>query len=232
MAGLSDFTPWLGVFETLRVIKGRPIFEPEHRAELLRAAEVLGLKVDFNFDESRAALPPRSGRLRWIVTPRETQAIFNQEDEPDTTPIKINVSPVRVGSQNWDARYKTLSYLSHAQAAQLAGSEDAVLLNEHGQIASAARSNIFWRRGDRIATPAHECGCRRGVVRNFVLKNAKVQEDNYLLHELLEADEIFVTSSIKGIVSVHAIDGRTFKKFPTADQLRQQYAKAVEVQLQ
>jgi branched-subunit amino acid aminotransferase/4-amino-4-deoxychorismate lyase len=225
----AEFAPWHGVFETLRVVKGTALFEAEHRAELARAADALGLKIDLDFEESRAALPPKSGRLRWIVTRETTHAYFTEEPPPATDPVALAVSPVRVGSHNWDARFKTLSYLTHAQAA--AGPAEGLLLNEHGQVASAARANIFWRRGDRLFTPAHEVGCRCGVVRSFVLKQRKVEEGAFGLDDLETADEILVTSSLRGIVSVREFEGRKLGDFSQAGELRRAYAAAVQAQL-
>jgi branched-subunit amino acid aminotransferase/4-amino-4-deoxychorismate lyase len=228
---VPDFAPWLGVFETLRVIEGRPLFAAEHRAELGRAMGALGIKTQANFDKARAGLPPLSGRWRWIVTPEETWTLFTEEEAATVEPLTLSISPVRVGSQNWDARFKTVSYLTHAQAAKTAKTDDVVLLNEGGDIASAARGNIFWRKGDRLFTPAHEAGCRCGVVRAFVLAQRKVKTGHFSLGDLAEADEIFVTSSIKGIVSVKSFQRRALKTFPFADELRAAYAEAIADQL-
>src|SRR5471030_2359057 len=76
----GDFAPWLGVFETLRVVNGVPLFVAEHRLELGRAMDALGLKSEFDFEQARAGLPPLSGRWRWIVTPKETRTLFTEEE--------------------------------------------------------------------------------------------------------------------------------------------------------
>jgi len=230
--GPGDFAPWLGVFETLRVIGGKPLFFPEHRAELARAMSELGLKSDTAFATEAAALPMKSGRWRWIVTARGTQTLFTEEPIQSSEPVALSVSPVRVGSQNWDARFKTVSYLSHAQAAQTAVTPEVVLLNEHGHVASASRANLFWRRGERIYTPAHEAGCRCGVVRGFILKNSPVEVGHFLLNDLQEADEILLTNSLRGIVSVHKFGERVFDAFPSADALRDSYGHEVVIRFQ
>jgi len=227
----NDFAPWLGVFETLRVINGVPLFVAEHRAELGRAMEALGLKSEFDFEQAQAGLPPLSGRWRWIVTPEETRTLFSKEEPVSSEPLALSVSPVRVGSCNWDARFKTVSYLSHVQAWKTAKTPEVVLRNELGDVASASRANIFWRRGEKLFTPAHEAGCRCGVVRDFVLNRQEVEIGHFPLSDLLEADEIFLTNSMKGIVSVNEMEGRSLNAFPSADQLRASYAEAVAAQL-
>jgi branched-subunit amino acid aminotransferase/4-amino-4-deoxychorismate lyase len=229
----GDFAPWLGVFETLRVVDGKPLFFAEHRAELARAMDQLGLTSDTNFAAEASTLPPlKSGRWRWIVTPDQTRTLFTEEGSFAQEPIAISVSPVRVGSCNWDARFKTLSYLSHAQAWKTAATPEVVLLNEHGHVASASRANIFWRRGDRLFTPAHEAGCRCGVVRAFVLNRHAVEAGHFPLSELLEADEIFLSNSMKGIVSVGSIADRAFDSFSCASALRESYGHEVAIRLQ
>ena len=227
----TEFAPWLGAFETLRVIDGRPLFFAEHRAELGRAMETLGLKTKASFEKACAGLPKLSGRWRWLVTPDETRTLFSEEPVVAVEPVGLSVSSVRVGSCNWDARFKTVSYLAHVQAGRLATTGDVVLLNEHGEVASAARGNIFWRRGNRVFTPAHEAGCRCGVVRGFVLAQHKVNTGHFPLGELAEAEEIFVTNSMKGIVSVRNFQRRARRDYSLANRLRAAYAEAITAQL-
>ena len=137
------------------------------------------------------------------------------------------ISTVRLGSQNWDARFKTVSYLAHIQALRMGPAPEMILLNEHGHVASAARANIFWRKGDRLYTPAHEAGCRCGVVRGFVLAQGIVEEGHFAVNELVAADEIFLTNSLRGIVSVNALEGDARTDFSCADELRRKYDQAV-----
>ena len=231
MKASAEFAPWMGVFETLRVVNGVPLFVEEHAAELARAASMLGLNVDLDLRKARKELPHLSGRWRWIVTQEGTKVLFSEEPEASVEPVAVSVSLVRVGAHNWDARFKTVSYLARAQALRMASTPEVILLNERGEVASAARANLFWRRGDRIFTPAHEAGCREGIVRGFVLQRHEVEVGDFSLDDLLAADEIFLTNSMKGIVSVHAIEGDTRNDFSCANGLRTEYAAAVEVQL-
>src|ERR1700679_1594216 len=149
MSGMAptggNFAPWLGVFETVCVRNGVPLFVPEHLAEFRRAAETLGISAGFDVEKQRAKLPRTSGRWRWIAPATSRTFMFSEEKPASTKPIELSVSPVRVGSQNWDARFKTLSYLVHAQALEIAATPEVILLNEHRQGAGGGRGNIFWR---------------------------------------------------------------------------------------
>ena len=235
MSGMAaaggNFSPWLGVFETVRVVDGVPLFVPEHLAEFRRAAETLGISGEFDMKKQRAKLPRTSGRWRWIATATSRTFMFSKEDPVPAKPVGLSVSPVRVGSQNWDARFKTVSYLVHAQAVKMAPTSEVIVLNEHRQVASGGRGNIFWRRGERLFTPGHESGCRRGVVRGFVLARREVEEGSYPLDDLLEADEIFLTNSMRGIVSARAVEGRAVESDTAAKLLRREYAAEVKRQV-
>ncbi|HEX4139669.1 MAG TPA: aminotransferase class IV, partial [Candidatus Methylacidiphilales bacterium] len=227
----GDFAPWLGVFETLRVVDGTPLFVAEHLAEMRRAMAALGIESEFDPEVSRRDLPQASGRWRWMVIPDEARTIFTPETPPVAGPVEMAVSPVRVGSANWDARFKTVSYLVRAQARRLAATGEVVLLNEHGHVASAASLNIFWRKADRLFTPAHEAGCRCGVVRGFVLAQERVEIGHFPLGDLLEADEIFLTNSIRGIVSVSRVEGRNLDSSEAASHLRKAYDAEIARQI-
>jgi len=228
MSGMAEFAPWLGVFETLRVIDGVPLFLEEHRAELQRAATAIGLNVALDLSHMKRQLEGRSGRWRWIVDAEATHTRFTEEEPPPKKTTALSISALRVGSQNWDARFKTFSYLTHVQALASSATKEAVLLNEHNQVTSAARANIFWRKGPRLYTPQHETGCRCGVVRGFVLGLGPVEVGAFALDELVGAEEIFLTNSLRGIVSVDSLEGATLTDFSFADGVRRQYDRAVK----
>jgi len=215
-----EFAPGWGVFETLRVVDGVPLFMAAHLRELERSTTALGLDSDFDFEAAAAELPRASGRWRWIVTPEEAHTQFVEEEWVEPGTVELSVSAIRVGSCNWDARFKTLSYLSHAQAWKMKSTDEVIILNEYGLMASCARANLFWRLKGQLFTPAHETGCRRGTMRAFISKHHNVRSGHYPPSDLLEAEEVFLTNSMKGIVSVHAIKGRTYKRSMTADGLR------------
>ncbi len=227
----TGFAPWLGVFETVRVIAGKPLFLTEHLAEIRRAAEALGIKGEIEIGaKAMEELGRRTGRWRWQVTPEGMRTFFTEETAAPPAPLDLSVSMVRVGSNNWDARFKTVSYLAHVQALKEASTPEVLLLNEHRQVASAAHANVFWRRGDRLFTPAHEAGCRRGVVRGFVLQRRNVEEGLFCLEDCLCAEEIFLTNSMKGIVSVRLAERRVLDDFSAADELRAEYDAAISPQ--
>jgi branched-subunit amino acid aminotransferase/4-amino-4-deoxychorismate lyase len=74
-------------------------------------------------------------------------------------------------------------------------------------VLEAATSNVWWRRGDRLVTPAAAAGVLPGVTRGFVRSLEPSEEGSFPLADLLAADEAFTTSSIREVMPVVAVDG-------------------------
>ena len=71
----------------------------------------------------------------------------------------------------------------------------------------AATANVWWRRGDDALHACRPPGVLPGVTRAFVCSLEPVHEGEFDVAELLSADEAFLTSSIREVMPVVAIDG-------------------------
>ena len=223
----GQFHPWLGVFETIRVCRGRPLFLEEHWQSLRRACAALGLKQPFDFRKGVEQLPAADGRWRWVIGPGTASHSFRHEPARRRSAMSLVISAVRVGSANWDARHKTLSYLAHWQARRENPAGESLLLNENGHVTGGAMSNVFWVRGKYVFTPDEACGCRAGVVRDWVMAQTDVRLAHSRPSTLATADEIFVTNSMLGICPVTRWNERVLKAGTIARVLRGRYARVV-----
>ena len=128
--------------------------------------------------------------------------------------IVLTVSPYKVNSSNPLLRFKTTNYMLNVLAKRYAiekGCDDVILLNENNEITETTSANIFWIKNTVLYTPSLECGLVEGITRETILKNAKnvgleVKEGRYHLKDLLDADYIFVSNSLNGIIKVKKID--------------------------
>jgi branched-chain amino acid aminotransferase len=97
--------------------------------------------------------------------------------------------------------------------ANVAGADDAVMLDQRGFVAETNATHLFLVAGGRLATPA-PVACPEGITRTAVLElaeNAGIGCDvgDLSLTQFYTADEVFVTGTMGGLTPVTAIDGRT-----------------------
>lgn len=98
--------------------------------------------------------------------------------------------------------------------ANLAGVDDAVMLDLQGFVAETNATNIFFVKKGVVRTP-FPTACLPGITRGLVLKicqehNIPCEEANISIAEMYAADEVFITGTMGEIVPVVEIDGRGF----------------------
>lgn len=208
-----------GVFTTLAIRAGAPIFWTHHAARLARDAAAA--RVDLPFDQAQlhAGLMQlieaenirdglaritgsRRGDGRWNTDKGAHWSILAQTAAaPSSAPLKLEVSPFRVAARAPLAGVKTTSYLPYFwawEAARARGFDEALLLTEREWICESARASIFWAKDGVLYTPSLDCGCLRGVGRAVVLEQWGAHQGNWSLEALWEADEAFVVSGATG----------------------------------
>ena len=100
--------------------------------------------------------------------------------------------------------------------------DEANILNSESHICETTASNIFVVIGKHIFTPHLSTGCVDGIVRKQIIDNAgfwgySIEEKNMKTFELIKADEIFLTNSIKGIQWVGAYKKKNYQNKITSD---------------
>lgn len=135
------------------------------------------------------------------------------------------VNRLRNDKRALDPAMKSGNYLNNLLAyleAADEGFDDAVLCNAHGHVTEGTTFNLFYMRSGIIATPPLNIGILDGITRRHVLTIAKslgipVREVRFPKERLYEADEVFITSSIKEVFPVKCIDGNTIGKGTPGD---------------
>ncbi|HET9315862.1 MAG TPA: aminotransferase class IV [Vicinamibacteria bacterium] len=99
------------------------------------------------------------------------------------------------------------------QEAQDKGALEPIMLNADGEVAEGASSNVFLVKAGVLVTPTLDAGILPGVTREVLIERARalgvtVRETTVRVAELLEADEAFITSSLKELAPIRTIDGR------------------------
>jgi branched-subunit amino acid aminotransferase/4-amino-4-deoxychorismate lyase len=227
-----------GVFTTLRIYNGKPFAFDLHWKRLLRHAEKTRVPVTLDIKQARRALNKliaansvEQGRARltllkgdarpWRIEPgRESEfLIFTASETPRVKgELALALSPYRVLSTSLLAGVKQTALLENLFAldeARSRGFNEAVLLNERGEIVSATAANIFWVQGDEVFTPSLSTGCVAGVTRHFVHEVAvrwklHVVEGGFPVQRLLDAREVFLSSTAREVAIVSSFDAKQY----------------------
>lgn len=115
-----------------------------------------------------------------------------------------------------DPQVKSLNYLNNILAkieANRAGVPEALMLNHDGIVAECTGDNIFIVKDEVIYTPPIHVGILDGITRNLVIEIAKqlgyqVQEKEFTLFNVYNADECFLTGTAAEAIPVTSVDGR------------------------
>jgi 4-amino-4-deoxychorismate lyase len=176
-----------GLFETLLLEHGEPLYLDLHWQRLERGLQVLGFphclpEVDARFrtalDEllargwsrglmritvtrgggPRGYAPPPEASVRIVVSATELLGAW----EDTVSPAALVVAQSRWGSQPQLAGIKHCNRLEQVLAAaekQRAGADEALMLGQGGQLVSVTAGNLFLRLGNELHTPSlEECG--------------------------------------------------------------------------
>ena len=218
------------LFETVRIVRGGPIWWELHRARLLAGADALRLEVDLDALEAdiriilhrnwvvtglvRIAVSRAGGERGYKPRSRMSDTLLEtiESDEIEwKEPLKVRISSYkRPAASALPPGCKLAQGLTSTLAgieAQESGFEDAILLSEGGFVSEATSANLFWRRDSKLYTPSRECGIVDGIVRQRIIeqRSVEVEQGTYLLEHLLSAEEVFMTNVVIGVRSIGEI---------------------------
>lgn len=221
-----------GVFETINIVKGQPVFFAEHMERLQKSALLVGLQLDPDCSRILADCEKMiqknqldSGALRvtlskgteqdnLLITARENNygsAIYRQG-------VKICTSAYPRNEKSLLVRIKSNNYLENLlilNQSKSRGFNEAIFFNTSGYLAEGCMSNIFFVKNNIVHTPAEDCGLLSGILRNKVIALLKkhempVEEGQYTKEELMDADEVFITNSLMEIMPVSQVDDHSY----------------------
>lgn len=208
------------LYESAQSIKLNIPFEKDELSKVI--VEVLKrnqlkngyVRVVVSRGEGKMGVDPRN-------CPKATVVVMAEQREPlfgaKVRGIFAVISSLRrTPSWSLDPRIKTLNYLNNIMAkveAIESGVEEAIMLNEQGYVAETSTENIFVVKNGAVATPHPSLGVLKGITRDVVIRIAKelgyvLEERSITVHELYNADEVFVTGTAAEIVPILKISGR------------------------
>lgn len=170
-----------------------------HQARLKRGCAALGVAVP-DLAAVLAGLPEGPLRVRVTVDLRgrveRVVALF----VPESRGWRVVLRPGLESGDPWRGHKTTMRGLyDHARAALPPGADEAVLLNERGEIADGTITNVFVPRAGGLLTPPLASGCLPGVLRAELLAEGRARE--VVLYPADLAAGFFVGNALRGLIA-------------------------------
>ncbi len=231
-----------GIFEGIRFYNGRVFRMQEHMDRLWESARSICLEIPISRKEMDDALLEtirqndlRDGYVRLIVTrgvgnlglnPAQckqpsviiiasTIALYPEEVYKRGLTV-VTVATRRMGPATLNPAIKSLNYLNNVLArieANLANADEALMLNDAGNVAECTADNVFIVKRGQIMTPPITAGALRGITRSVVFDIAQdlgipISEPELTRHDIYIADEAFLTGTAAEVIPMIKVDGR------------------------
>ena len=231
-----------GIFEGIRFYNGRVFRLEEHTDRLWDSARSICLDIPMSKEAMDEALLEtirrnglRDGYVRQIVTrgvgnlglnPAQcekpsviiiaTSIALYPEEAYRNGLVVVTCATRRMGAAQLNPAVKSLNYLNNVMArieANLAKADEALMLNEQGNVAECTADNVFIIKKGQMFTPPIAAGALRGITRSVAIEVAeelglKVTETDITRHDVFVADECFLTGTAAEVIPVVKADGR------------------------
>src|SRR3954465_13424578 len=218
-----------GIFEGIRFYNGRVFRLEEHHDRLWDSARSIALDIPMSKSEMTEALLEtirqndlRDGYIRLVVTRGVGNLGLNpaQCKKPSVIVIAATIALYppeiyargltvvtcatrRTSPSALNPAVKSLNYLNNVMArieANLAGADEALMLNEAGNVSECTADNVFVIKHGQIFTPPISAGALRGITRSVVFElsaemGVRITETDITRHDVFIADECFLTGT-------------------------------------
>jgi aminodeoxychorismate lyase len=186
-----------GLFETMRVFKGRPFRMAQHLERMARGADFLKIKLPFTPKElqrfadqlieqnqlpdailrvtltrgsgERGYTPKNCGAATMVMTLHPAPPL-----DPESIPqCSLITSSHRIPATDAVSSFKTTNKVLQVAArleAEANGADEALLLNSNGEVGEAAAANLFWVYHEKVCTVPTGRGVLPGITRAVVLE--------------------------------------------------------------
>ncbi|MGH9776371.1 MAG: aminotransferase class IV [Candidatus Acidiferrales bacterium] len=250
-----------GQFSTLRLFDGEPFAFERHWHRLQKDAARTRCPFTFDAEKVLAELRElaranhvREGCAR-IYAVYNTAGFWRSDESLPETDLILYTSglpsyrePIKLGLRENGrhaasplAGVKVTSWLNNVwnlYEAQHQGFDEVVLLNERGEVAECTAANIFAAKNGRVSTPPLVSGCLEGVTRAILLEigskaGVQVEERTLRPDDLYSADEVFISSTNRTLLSASEVAGHAIAHGPgpVAEKLRKAFNDYVSVYL-
>jgi para-aminobenzoate synthetase/4-amino-4-deoxychorismate lyase len=177
--------PALGVFETILAVDCQPVLLGEHLARLRASvAELYGAELPA---VAIPTPPPGAWRIRVVFRPGVGISVGREPASFPTRALqpRLLVLPGGLGAHKWVDR-------------ELVAGVEPLIVDLSGEVLESGSGNVFVVEGDTLVTPPADGRILPGITRAELIASADVAIEPVDLDRLRAADDVFVTSAIRG----------------------------------
>ncbi len=232
----------LGAFETIYIYKGKVIFLDEHLQRLNNTLKELKISNKYlakkeveNFLEKNFSKEKENQVLKIIISEKNKiflERAYSYKKEDYEKGFNLNIAKTLRNEKSIFTFHKTLNYgdniLENRKSRDL-GFDEPLFLNSKNQITEGATSNIFFVKNNKIYTPIVSSGLLNGIMRQYIISkiDLEIEEKEISLEDLREYDEVFLSNSLFGIMSVNKIENYNFKNRKISKMIFEKYKKEI-----
>ena len=229
----SGFYFGRGLFETMLVRK-KPVFLKEHLDRLNSGLQIISVNKKITEEDVLAAVEKLKCEdcvLKLVVTDKNiiyTTRENNYTEQQYKKGFSVKISSIKKNQYSKITYLKSLNYLENILEHENSikeGYNEVLFFNTNGNLAEGSVSNVFFIKDKKIYTPSISCGLLNGTVRKFIVNNYNVIEGNFDESNLMNADEIFLTNSIMGVMKISKICGKNIEDSIIVEDIRKEYEK-------
>ena len=233
----EGFAYGIGVFETMAVVNNQVIFAKQHWQRMQKGLKTLGIKERAEIRECLKGYDAKcENGVKKVSVSRDNIVVEYRENSYTKADyergFKLEIASMKRNETSPFTYIKSLNYGDNIIAKREAKKRDfdePIFLNSQGILTEGATTNIFFCKGNKIYTPPVESGLLPGIMREWIGENALIEEQKVSLDCVVEFDEMFVSNSVLGIMSVANLGEKEFALRKNAQILRNKYESILNI---
>lgn len=204
--------PDFRLLETMRLTSGRLWLLEEHLIRLAASARELGFRCDLAairdaLDRIAVGAPLGLRKLRLLLAADGEIEIDASPLPPLPSPLRIGLARTPVESDDLRLRFKTDRRELYDRAkAERPDCDEALLVNERGELVEGSFTTLFLNLDGRLVTPTTESGPLPGVLRGRLLRLGIAREARLYPADLVHARRIWMGNSVRGLRAARYVD--------------------------
>jgi branched-chain amino acid aminotransferase len=235
------------VYEVIRLVKGNPIFFPDHMERLATSVKLQKKELLADVSELRKAIlnltrsdKKRETNLKIVFNYNKSSTnyliYFIKPIYPSENQYKNGVKGILFFAERKDPESKVINhklrtFISHKLIME--GAYEAILVNENNLVTEGSRSNIFFLKGETLVT-APDNAVLNGITRKHLLeicKENKIKVELFLVNvdDITNYDAVFMTGTSPVVLPFNCVNDKFFQvKFQLIERLRKLYLQRAE----